>query len=75
MSQWIQAKVAESHIVNVKAKSGPEIILFDLLSEVAFVLAFGKFELPMLRYWTITLKKSEFQGSPQRKQKFCQCWE
>lgn len=31
-------------------------------------------ELPMLQYWKITLKKSEFQGSPQRKQKFCQCW-
>lgn len=44
MSQWIRAKVAESHIVDVKAKSGPEIVLFDLLSEVAFVLAFGKFE-------------------------------
>lgn len=44
MSKRIQAKVAESHAPDVKAKSGPKFLLFDLLSKVTFVFPLGKFE-------------------------------
>lgn len=44
MSQQTQAKVAESHTANGKAKSGPRMVLFDPLSEATFVLVLGGFE-------------------------------
>lgn len=44
MSQRTQAKVTESHIVEVKAKSGPKMVLLDPLSEGTFMLVLGGFE-------------------------------
>lgn len=44
MSQWTQAKVTESHIAEIKAKSGPKMVLFDQLSEGTFVLVWDGFE-------------------------------
>lgn len=65
MSQRTQAKVTESHIVEVKAKSGPKMVLFDPLSEGTFMLVLGGFELIANASKSGRLpSKFESQGSP-----------